>query len=91
VIESTQKETEVKANSVTMLSRTMVAATFACAVVVVALGVQRDARSDSVSRAPLGAAAPKKDCLECYEHPPLLHAGFELPKNMKAAEPIDTF
>jgi hypothetical protein len=81
----------MNANSVKVLSQTMVVATFACAVVFVALGVQSDARSDSVSRAPLGAAAHTKDCPECYEHPPLLHVGFELPKDIKAAEPIDTF
>jgi hypothetical protein len=84
----------MKTHTRKLASNTLIAGTFALAVVCTALTLQGDARSDSAV-----AAQPMIDtfelnasesCAECYERPPF-PPGFEMPKDMQVAEPIATF
>jgi hypothetical protein len=84
----------MKTHAQKLASNALIVGTFALAVVCTALALQGDARSDSVVAAPSMIDTPElntsKPCAECYERPPF-NPGFELPRDMKAAEPIATF
>ena len=70
-------------------SQGLVAATLAVAVALAALAMQRDPGTEAVAVA-RAAAQSAKECPDCYEHPPF-NPGFEMPKDMKMAETIETF
>jgi hypothetical protein len=67
--------------------RTVVALTFVLLAGGLALAIQAP-KPAGIAR--VATAEQAETCPECYVHPPF-NPGFEMPKDMKMAERIDTF
>ena len=81
----------MKLHTEALASGALIAITFVFAVVCISMATQGDARSDRpATRVTAEMQQAAKPCPECYVQPPF-NPGYELPKDMKAAEPVATF
>ena len=84
----------MKTQAEELTSNALIAITFVLAVVCIALAMQGDARSDPVPSSTHFVSKLEPDTTRCSDcggaHPPF-DKPYELPKDMKPAEWIDTF